>query len=626
MPLINLKTDLKSLKYGKDTIGGGYSGQPYIQTKIPVGFNNLGLSEDFILRGGINAVTDSGKDVLRLSKMFADLKSPNGLLFIAKQQILSRTAVRTQSSLGQLNEGPYYPSNTLAQAGVSAFGLHFNKQGTNPVPGNPGSIVSYSTIVTPRQPNELNRLVDFYRTKQEVKNDADPVLYTYTGGPGSILGVGDTTIFISPQRTGLNNPDYTPNKTFTIKSVLDNKQEGGLKIDPNKPWIKSDQYGLPNTNVNTPQTASFAARTTGSLRQNPADVTGSDGYFYNPVTSGGASDQYKKAFPASSPFPTTSWNKVTGQKLWNNSVYNSGSSFPDSTNPANFDNGTITFSQSELAASISYTDSGKVTDFRKTIREKIANNSVRKQAVDSGQLTNAPDYQTKRIEDRNQLGDPGNRKNKSYASYTKGPIDKSTGKSTGPLDIINASPIGANPSDYNDLVTFNIIPIGGQPMTFRAFLGSISDNYSADIGSQKFVGRGENFYTYNGQTRKISLSWTVAAQSKAELIPMYKKLSYLASNTAPIYKNGFMQGPLVQLTVGGYFHQLPGYIEGINYEIGEDSTWEIQINDEGGVDRTVSELAHIIKVTSFNFVPIPNYLPERGAHFIDLWNGEKSLW
>jgi hypothetical protein len=67
MPLINLKTDLKSLKYGKDTIGGGYSGQPYIQTKIPVSFNNLGLSEDFILRGGINAVTDSGKDVLRLS-------------------------------------------------------------------------------------------------------------------------------------------------------------------------------------------------------------------------------------------------------------------------------------------------------------------------------------------------------------------------------------------------------------------------------------------------------------------------------------------------------------------------------------------------------------------------------
>jgi hypothetical protein len=53
------------------------------------------------------------------------------LLFIAKQQLLSRTAVRTQTS-GILNEGIYSPLNTLAQAGVSAFGGHLNKQGINP--------------------------------------------------------------------------------------------------------------------------------------------------------------------------------------------------------------------------------------------------------------------------------------------------------------------------------------------------------------------------------------------------------------------------------------------------------------------------------------------------------------
>ena len=41
--LLTLKTDLKSLKYGNDTPGGGDSGQPYIQTSIdnqstPLGF------------------------------------------------------------------------------------------------------------------------------------------------------------------------------------------------------------------------------------------------------------------------------------------------------------------------------------------------------------------------------------------------------------------------------------------------------------------------------------------------------------------------------------------------------------------------------------------------------------
>ena len=163
-------------------------------------------------------------------------------------------------------------------------------------------------------------------------------------------------------------------------------------------------------------------------------------------------------------------------------------------------------------------------------------------------------------------------------------------------------------------------------MNFRAFLGSFSDNYSSKLNTQQYVGRGEDFYTYTGFSRKISLSWTVAALSKQELIPMYKKLSYLASNLAPVYKDGFMQGPLVTLTVGGYIHELPGYIDGLTLEMGEDSTWEIGINDSGGKDETVAQLTHIIKVTGFSFTPIPTYLPQRGAHFIDLWNGSKTLW
>jgi hypothetical protein len=148
-------------------------------------------------------------------------------------------------------------------------------------------------------------------------------------------------------------------------------------------------------------------------------------------------------------------------------------------------------------------------------------------------------------------------------------------------------------------------------MTFRAFLGSFSDSYSGAINSQQYVGRGENFYTYQGFTRKISLSWTVAALSKEELIPMYKKLSYLASNTAPVYNDGFMQGPLIQLTVGGYIHNMPGYIEGLTLEMGEDSTWEIGINDSGLRDPTVAQLTHIIKVSGFSFTPIiaPTSIP-----------------
>jgi hypothetical protein len=218
MPLINLRTDLKSLRYGKDTLGGGYSGQPYIQTPIPDSFNDLGPSEDFILRGGVNAVGDSFTDIRRLTKMFFDTKSPNGLLFIAKQQLLSRTAVRTQTS-GILNEGVYSPLNTLAQAGVVALGGHLNKQGINPFTqtgayANNDSL--YSTRVKSTQPNNENRLVLLYSGSfVENKsyninglklNDGQNVM-VYTGGPGSPLGVGSTSIrYMSPiNRTGVNN-------------------------------------------------------------------------------------------------------------------------------------------------------------------------------------------------------------------------------------------------------------------------------------------------------------------------------------------------------------------------------------------------------------------------------------
>ena len=41
MPLINLKTNLKSLKFGNDKRGGGSSNQPYIVTPIPDGDDSL---------------------------------------------------------------------------------------------------------------------------------------------------------------------------------------------------------------------------------------------------------------------------------------------------------------------------------------------------------------------------------------------------------------------------------------------------------------------------------------------------------------------------------------------------------------------------------------------------------
>jgi hypothetical protein len=191
------------------------------------------------------------------------------------------------------------------------------------------------------------------------------------------------------------------------------------------------------------------------------------------------------------------------------------------------------------------------------------------------------------------------------------------------LDKINSLPIYRSENALidanvtNDFVKFRIAVIDNDApnfktfMNFRAFLGPISDSYSATWNPIQYLGRGEQFYTYNGFTRTISLSWTVAAQSKQELIPMYKKLNYLASTLAPDYSpNGYMRGNLVQLTIGGYLYEQPGFITGLTYDMGEESPWEIGIGVNNNFeDGTVKELTQIIKVTGFNFTPIQNFIP-----------------
>ena len=152
-------------------------------------------------------------------------------------------------------------------------------------------------------------------------------------------------------------------------------------------------------------------------------------------------------------------------------------------------------------------------------------------------------------------------------------------------------------------------------MNFRAFIDSFEDSYTADWGSTQYIGRGDKFYNYKGFDRSINMSWTVYAQSKAELIPMYKKLNYLASSLAPDYsEGGYMRGNLIYLTMGGYLYKQLGILKSITYAIPQESTWEIGIDKDGEYDSTVKELPHMIKVSGFSFVPIQEFVPRKANY------------
>ena len=155
-------------------------------------------------------------------------------------------------------------------------------------------------------------------------------------------------------------------------------------------------------------------------------------------------------------------------------------------------------------------------------------------------------------------------------------------------------------------------------ITFRAFIDSFSDSYGASWGENKFVGRGESFYTYGGFNRDISLGFRIAVQSRQEQKPLYEKITYLASLCAPDYSSaGFMRGNLIYLTVGDYLVDVPGVLKGLSFGGFEESPWETAKKADGTpLGEGIAQLPHTLTVSGFSFAPIHNFVPQKGSKFI----------
>lgn len=186
--------------------------------------------------------------------------------------------------------------------------------------------------------------------------------------------------------------------------------------------------------------------------------------------------------------------------------------------------------------------------------------------------------------------------------------------------------------ELGDLIQFTIAlqpgdkKEGKEYLQFPAFIDSYSEDYSADYKNVRYMGRPEPFYKYTGFKRGISLAFTVVAQSKSEISTMYAKLNRLASSVAPSYTTaGYMTGNLAYLTVGDVCNNKPGIIEGFNFDIPEEASWDIGISQDIDGDWTIgngAQMAMMIKVTGFKFTPLYNEKPEWGT---SIWFGDKKI-
>lgn len=141
-----------------------------------------------------------------------------------------------------------------------------------------------------------------------------------------------------------------------------------------------------------------------------------------------------------------------------------------------------------------------------------------------------------------------------------------------------------------------------QFLQFRGFFeGNLSDTFNGNWNTVNYVGRGENFYTYQSFSRSITFSFKTAAFAEKEIEVLADKLNALASVTAPTYSDrGFMRGTLVKLTIGDYIRKMPGKIDSISISSDFNTPWEI----------TPGLVLPMLSTVNVQFTPIHENVPQ----------------
>ena len=491
-------------------------------------------------------------------------------------------------------------------------------------------------------PNYIPSFGDYSIFSRPNVNIPDSNVFLGVTGLQGIAQVGDNNIFNTfldneNDANNLTNAEFdNPNKfkpNLADKVVLDNSID---KASNFKRVDGPDNYNALNSSSPTTTEGIYGG-----------ENTINSGIIKGNIFAVGASRQFNELFPNQN-LSTLSEDslavKISSLKyddqpdggITNNfSVYNSGSLINNEQVLNRYNAAVMTQAQLNARGLTSKGNSTALynpSDFRKTTNrgEFTDNASMLADLGTSTVLSLAPDYVRANQITKFNYGDPGQHKT-SESEEINNVINYGVNANLlDALDKINALPIYAGSTVDNSLAVkdscdFNIGIINNNNsgatndyLHFRALIDNFSDNYTAKWDAVQYVGRGEELYNYKGFGREISMGWTVYAQSKAELIPMYKKLNYLASSLAPDYTGaGFMRGNIVKITVGGYIYDQPGIIKSISYGIPEESPWEIAIGVDGEEDTSVKQLPHMIKVTGFTFIPIHKFIPAKANSTTD---------
>lgn len=543
-----------NLPYGKDMPGGGDSRQPFVVRGVDTRWSPSNFDDGLTPFGIVTLVSRTAADLSRVTQfLYTTTKGP---LFLLKQTGLQRMNpnIRQLDLSFDKKITPtqlYNPLglNTLAQVALGGFGARFTKHGLIPQTPEQRSYENFINSPENKDKSKLQNLLT--RLSKKITNkEGNPenqlVLYKYAGGPGSIFGIGNTTL---------------KRYTFLINNPI---------VDSN-----SGVVSIPIANLQAISKVNGVDYKGASVRLEPFDYM--EGSTEKAVDLGASffSDSENNKFNLGSTYDFRAYKNAINKSL----AESKGNVLPTSNYlQYNLEKRVGVATPRKAVNTVDYTSTGSVE------------NSDRINLI-SLYYSNVP-------------------------SLEKGSL----------LDI-NSREVSRDTT--RDLIKFkikvydndrNLDPKGnsyGVYILFRAYITNIRRNVTSKWDAYKYVGRGESFYAYDGFTETVTVSFTIAASSRAEMKPLYQKLNYLISTLAPDYSSsGLMRGNISELTIGDFLLYQPGIITSLDMIIDEDSNWEIALsepeNPVTGGDSDMHELPQLIKCT-MTFIPIYNFLPRKSV-------------
>ena len=153
-------------------------------------------------------------------------------------------------------------------------------------------------------------------------------------------------------------------------------------------------------------------------------------------------------------------------------------------------------------------------------------------------------------------------------------------------DPINLIPYGSDEFEGTAYENIDFIPfsfldvVNNKRIVFRALLSGITDTFSPEYSSERYVGRPDSVYVYQGTQREISFTFDIYPMSDREMITLWSKMNYLAGLCYPTYESTGAGGglgmiaPFAKLTIGDMYKDTSGYISSLTYTVQDTGTYE----------------------------------------------------